>query len=74
MSKAVVKDVLPMAKAFLGTHEVLTQMSEVLTTHGLEFAALEQVPHLFLRILREARSQASVPDGAVCPSDGRETA
>jgi hypothetical protein len=67
MSKAVLKDVLPMAKAFLGTHEVLT-------THVLEFAALEQVLHLFLRIQREEHSQVSVPDGAVCPSDWRETA
>jgi hypothetical protein len=33
MSKAVLKDVLPMAKAFLGTHEVLT-------AHVLEFAAV----------------------------------
>ncbi len=39
-----------MAKAFLGVHEFLTQVSKVLTTHVLEFAALEQVPHLFLRI------------------------
>jgi hypothetical protein len=63
-----------MAKAFLGTHEFLTQVSEILTIHVLEFAALEQVPHLFLRIQREEHNQATVPDAGGGPSDWRETA
>jgi hypothetical protein len=61
-----------MAKAFLGTHQLLLQVSQILTTQVLEFAALEQVPHLFLRIQREARSPATVPDAPVCPPDWRE--
>jgi hypothetical protein len=45
MSEAVLKDVLPMAKAFLGPHEFLTQVGKILTTQILEFAALD-FPHL----------------------------
>jgi hypothetical protein len=67
--ETVLKDGSPMAKAFLSTHQFLLQVSKILTTQVLEFAAFEQVPHLFLRIQREARSQATVPDAGVGPSD-----
>ena len=50
MAKTVLKDDLSMAKAFLGPHQCLTQLIQVLTAQILEFAAFEQVPHLFLRV------------------------
>src|SRR5258708_32195358 len=56
MGKAVLKNFLPMAKAFSGTNQLLTQVSKILSSQLLEFAAFEQVPHLFLRI--ELRSIA----------------
>src|SRR5258708_9183247 len=59
MGKAVLKNFLPMAKAFSGTNQLLTQVSKILTSQLLEFAAFEQVPHLFLRIeLRSIARQA----------------
>jgi hypothetical protein len=73
MSETVLKDGSPMAKTFFGTNQLSLQVSQILTTQVLELAALEQVPHLFLWIQREEHSQASVPDGRVCPSDWRET-
>ncbi len=48
MSKALLKNALSMAKALFGSHEFLTQMSQILTTQVLEFATFEHVPHLFL--------------------------
>jgi hypothetical protein len=37
-----------MAKTFLGTHKLLAQVCEILTTEVLEFTAFEQVPHALL--------------------------
>ncbi|GHO64046.1 hypothetical protein KSC_029380 [Ktedonobacter sp. SOSP1-52] len=39
-----------MTKALFGTHKLLTQLREILTTEILEFTAFEQVSHLFLWI------------------------
>ncbi len=39
-----------MAKAFLGTNQRVTQVSQIPTTQVFEFAAFEQVPHQFLGI------------------------
>jgi hypothetical protein len=55
----VLKDGLSMAKAFLGPHQCLTQMTQILTAPVLEFAAFEQIPHLLLRVqLRSVGRQA----------------
>ncbi len=57
MSKTVLKDFLPMAKAFFGTHQLSAQVSKILTTQVLEFAAFEQAPHPFLRIQLGSRAR-----------------
>jgi fatty-acid desaturase len=48
----VLKNALPMTKALFGMYQFLAQVSQIPTTLVLEFAAFEQVPHLFLRIPR----------------------
>jgi hypothetical protein len=49
MSKTVLKDVSPMAKAFFGSHKLLSQVSKIPATEIFQFAPFEQIPDLFLR-------------------------
>lgn len=48
-----------MTQALFGTHRLLVEVSEILATQVFEFAAFEEIPHVFLRI--EVRSIARQP-------------
>jgi hypothetical protein len=56
MSKTVLKDFSPMAKALFRQDKFLTKLSEIAATEILQFTPFEQVPHMLLRI--EIRSVA----------------
>ncbi len=65
MSNTLTKNAFAMPEPFLGSQQFRSELLEIKSTKVLEFAPLEQIPHPFLRIQREARSQAIAPDECV---------
>lgn len=59
MSEAMLENGPSMSQAFFGSPQFVSHLRDILTAQVLEFAAFEQVLHLFLRIeLRSITRQA----------------